>query len=282
MSNLRVRPWRALESVQQIPSLAQAPRTRATYLTLSKRAISTSYTRANSSPTPSPAPKPAAQPTRTSTPYTPSAQSKLTSTPNRQTTDNISKSGLSDKPLDVISAAEEKIDWTRSFHGLSAEPFPEKAAKILLAEIDPKEVEIKPDGIVYLPEIKYRRVLNQAFGPGAWGLVPRSESIVTPKTVTREYALVCHGRLVSVARGEQDYFSPDGIPTATEGCRSNALVRCCKDLGIASELWDPRWIRKYKAQYTREVFVEHVISKKKSKIWIRKDDPVGYPWKESK
>ncbi|KAJ5556312.1 Mitochondrial genome maintenance [Penicillium frequentans] len=282
MSNLRVRPWRAFESVQQFSNLAPAPRTRATYLTLSKRAISTSYTHANSSSTPSPAPKPAAQPTRTSTPYTPSAQSKPTSTPNRQTTDNISKSGLSDKPLDVISAAEEKIDWTRSFHGLSAEPFPEKAAKILLAEIDPKEVEIKPDGIVYLPEIKYRRVLNQAFGPGAWGLVPRSESIVTPKTVTREYALVCHGRLVSVARGEQDYFSPDGIPTATEGCRSNALVRCCKDLGIASELWDPRWIRKYKAQHTREVFVEHVISKKKSKIWIRKDDPVGYPWKESK
>lgn len=89
-------------------------------------------------------------------------------------------------------------------------------------------------------------------------------------------------RLVSVARGEQDYFSPDGIPTATEGCRSNALVRCCKDLGIASELWDPRWIRKYKAQYTREVWVEHVVSKKKSKIWIRKDDPVGYPWKETR
>lgn len=88
-------------------------------------------------------------------------------------------------------------------------------------------------------------------------------------------------RLVSVARGEQDYFSPDGIPTATEGCRSNALVRCCKDLGIASELWDPRWIRKYKAKYAREVFVEHIVSKKKSKIWIRKDDPVSYPWKES-
>ena len=88
-------------------------------------------------------------------------------------------------------------------------------------------------------------------------------------------------RLVSVARGEQDYFSPDGIPTATEGCRSNALVRCCKDLGIASELWDPRWIRKYKAQHTREVFVEHIVNKRKSKIWIRKGDAVSYPWKES-
>ena len=86
-------------------------------------------------------------------------------------------------------------------------------------------------------------------------------------------------RLVSIARGEQDYFNPDGIPTATEGCKSNAMMRCCKDLGVASELWDPRWIRKFKAENAREVFVEHVVNKRKSKIWIRKDDEVGYPWK---
>ncbi|KAF9886708.1 hypothetical protein FE257_011222 [Aspergillus nanangensis] len=206
----------------------------------------------------------------------------LAATPSHPTTDNISKTGLSDKPLELNTPTTDKIDWTRSFHGLSAEPFPKEAADILLAETDPEEVEIKPDGILYLPEIKYRRILNRAFGPGGWGLVPRSESIVTPKTVTREYALVCNGRLVSVARGEQDYFSPDGIPTATEGCRSNALVRCCKDLGIASELWDPRWIRKFKAQYTREAFVEHVVNRRKSKIWVRKGDAVSYPWKENK
>lgn len=28
--------------------------------------------------------------------------------------------------------------------------------------------------------------------------------------------------------------------------------------------------------------MEHVMTKKKSKIWVRKDDPVTYPWKESK
>ncbi|KAL1982770.1 hypothetical protein VTN96DRAFT_886 [Rasamsonia emersonii] len=207
-------------------------------------------------------------------------------TPNEPTTDNLYKSGLADKPLELETSGEngltDKVDWTRSFHGISAEPFPKEVADILQAPTDPNDVEIKPDGIVYLPEIKYRRILNRAFGPGGWGLVPRSESIVTPKTVTREYALICNGRLVSIARGEQDYFSPDGIPTATEGCKSNALVRCCKDLGIASELWDPRWIRKFKAEYTREVFVEHVVTKKKSKIWIRKDDEVVYPWKEAK
>ena len=89
-------------------------------------------------------------------------------------------------------------------------------------------------------------------------------------------------RLVSIARGEQQYFEPDGIPTATEGCKSNALMRCCKDLGIASELWDPRFIREFNNKYTKEVWVEHVATKKKRKIVIRKDDAVKYPFKESK
>ena len=56
------------------------------------------------------------------------------------------------------------------------------------------DVEIKPDGIIYLPEIKYRRILNKAFGPGGWGLAPRGETIVTNRSVTREYGLVVGGR----------------------------------------------------------------------------------------
>jgi hypothetical protein len=89
-------------------------------------------------------------------------------------------------------------------------------------------------------------------------------------------------RLVSVARGEQDYFSPEGIPTATEGCKSNALMRCCKDLGVASELWDPRYIRAFMKENAKQVWVEHIPSKKKKQIWIRKDDEIRYPYKESK
>ena len=64
----------------------------------------------------------------------------------------------------------------------------------MTAPISPDDVEVKPDGIVYLPEIKYRRILNLAFGPGGWGLAPRGETIVTAKAVTREYALLALGR----------------------------------------------------------------------------------------
>ncbi|KAA1088768.1 hypothetical protein PGTUg99_027733 [Puccinia graminis f. sp. tritici] len=142
------------------------------------------------------------------------------------------------------------VDWSRSFSGLSLKPFPKEASDILMAPIDPMDVEIKPDGVVYLPEIKYRRILNRAFGPGGWGLAPRGASHITLKNVSREYGLVCLGRLVSLARGEQDYYNgADNIPTATEGCKSNALMRCCKDLGIASELWDPNYIQWWKAKF---------------------------------
>ena len=86
------------------------------------------------------------------------------------------------------------VDWTKSFHGLSVQPFSKEAADVLLAPLAEADVEIKPDGILYLPEIKYRRILNRAFGPGGWGLAPRGETIVTEKAVTREYALLAHGR----------------------------------------------------------------------------------------
>lgn len=88
-------------------------------------------------------------------------------------------------------------------------------------------------------------------------------------------------RFIGQARGEMQYFSEDGISTAAEGCKSNALMRCCKDLGIASELWDPRYIRKFMKSHAHQVWVEHVTTKKKKQIWLRKDDDVRYPFKKT-
>jgi hypothetical protein len=84
---------------------------------------------------------------------------------------------------------------------------------------------------------------------------------------------------VSQARGECQFFGDETIPKASEGCKSNALMRCCKDLGIASELWDPRFIRKFKKEKCKEVWVEHATTKKKRQIWQRKDaDEPSYPF----
>lgn len=107
------------------------------------------------------------------------------------------KTGLSDAPPDS-AAGSEAIDWTRSFQGLSTEAFSKEAGEVLMQKLDQNDIEVKPDGILYLPEIKYRRILNKAFGPGGWGLAPRGETIVTARSVTREYALLAHGRYVPI------------------------------------------------------------------------------------
>lgn len=88
---------------------------------------------------------------------------------------------------------------------------------------------------------------------------------------------------VSQAQGENSYFSAEQLPSAVEGCKSNALMRCCKDLGIASELWDPHFVRWFKKNHMEEVWVEHVTTKKKRLQWYRKGDvDVSYPYKVSK
>ncbi|WVR07702.1 hypothetical protein IAU60_004744 [Kwoniella sp. DSM 27419] len=209
------------------------------------------------------------------------ASPPLTSLPGEGYQSLPSANGGTSGSSGIAGEAPVGQDWSTSFSGLSERPFDKEAAEALLRPLSAADVEIKPDGLLYLPEIKYRRTLNAAFGPGGWGLAPRGETHVGPRIVSREWGLVCLGRLVSVARGEQEYFDPSGIPTATEACKSNALMRCCKDLGIASELWDPSFIRDFKKQHCVEVFVEHATKKSKKKLWRKKDSPkFDYPWKE--
>lgn len=88
----------------------------------------------------------------------------------------------------VINGSESSQNWSTSFHGLSTQPFSREISDILMQPVDMHDIEIKPgkitdimggrnshvylilfsfqDGLLYLPEIKYRRILNKAFGPG--------------------------------------------------------------------------------------------------------------------
>ncbi|XP_062501474.1 uncharacterized protein LOC134178612 [Corticium candelabrum] len=179
---------------------------------------------------------------------------------------------------------------TDPFKGIAAEPFSREIIQVLESSLKTDDIEIKPDGLIYLPEIKYRRVLNAAFGPGGWALMPRGESLQfqgegdAGHLVTREYALFCHGRFVSQATGEHNYYPTRGGMTfgkACESAKSNALMRCCKDLGIASDLWDPQFVAKWKAANAAEVWCENVRTKERRKLWRRKDsdDVFPYPWK---
>ena len=128
--------------------------------------------------------------------------------------------------------------------------FDENVKSILGAPISDEDIEVKPDGPLYLPEVRYRRILLSAFGPGGWSLLPRGpHTLLPPNILTREYALFVHGRIVSITRGAALIQGTVNAASGSESVRSNALMRCCKDLGVASELWDPLFVQKWRERF---------------------------------
>lgn len=59
-----------------------------------------------------------------------------------------------------------------------------------------------------------------------------------------------------------------------------ALMRCCKDLGICWELWDPRFIREFKKEFVVMAQGTHSRTGQTKWLWKRKDASLEYPYKE--
>lgn len=170
--------------------------------------------------------------------------------------------------------------FSLGFAGMATEPFPDSVTSVLLAPVDSDAIEIKPDGIVYLPGVHVRNRLNAAFKPGAWALAPRGPGKLEGNTVMYHGALFALGRFVSEAIGECEYRANNAnmsYAAALEGARTDCLSRCCKDIGIGAELWDPGWREKWIAAHADKEWVESDKPGAKGKWhWFRKDRPV--PW----
>jgi hypothetical protein len=93
-----------------------------------------------------------------------------------------------------------------------------------------------------------------------------------------EFALYAEGRFVSMATGEMrlhdnnDNMSKGDV---LEGVKSNALTRCCKDLGIAAELWDRSFADAWREANCVKVWVERRDGKAKPQ-WRKVDAPFIY------
>eukprot|EP01100_Stratorugosa_tubuloviscum_P015099 TRINITY_DN8481_c0_g1_i1.p1 TRINITY_DN8481_c0_g1~~TRINITY_DN8481_c0_g1_i1.p1 ORF type:complete len:263 (-),score=106.26 TRINITY_DN8481_c0_g1_i1:55-843(-) len=190
-----------------------------------------------------------------------------------------SKTNFENQPSFLESNFNLKPTFTQV--QLSDLAFPETALSKFNAPLNEQDIEIKPDGLIYLPEIKYRRILNSALGAGAWVLIPCSPPQLSEGCVTREFALFIYGKFVSQSIGEQQLNPQMSSATASEGAKSKALMRCCKDIGVGSELWDPNFINRWKSKYAEAIWCEHYKTKEKKKLWKRKDRLLSeYPWKE--
>ncbi|NOS67940.1 MAG: hypothetical protein HOO67_06305 [Candidatus Peribacteraceae bacterium] len=159
---------------------------------------------------------------------------------------------------------------------LGSKPFTDAQQKILQDKTDPEDLDILPTGEVYLTQVKYRMRLNKAFGAGGWALCPIGKPILQSGVVMREYAFYVDGRFIAEAIGECEYQESNKRMTyaqALEGAKSNALVRCCKDIGIAAECWDKRFVTQFQKDHCVRVWRDR--QKYDKPQWRRKD---AEPW----
>lgn len=133
----------------------------------------------------------------------------------------------------------------------------EETERILDEKLDPKEVKIRPDGLVYLPWTWYAQKLNSAFGRLKWGMIPQGapqskETGNNSVLVIWGNWLVIKGIPVGFAFGETSYRTDNSTMSyadAIEGAKSISLARNCKVLGIALELWDADWTATWKKEF---------------------------------
>ncbi len=54
-----------------------------------------------------------------------------------------SQTGFDSEPLD-LDGHDGTTDWSKSYSGLSQQPFPKEVADVLLAPVEPEDIEMKP------------------------------------------------------------------------------------------------------------------------------------------
>jgi hypothetical protein len=185
---------------------------------------------------------------------------------------------MSAAPTDLVvaepTAPVSTPQFFRGFEGAAVEPFPEAIRKILAEPVNPGDVEIKPDGIVFLPGVAWRRILTRAFGAGGWAIVPRTPARVMGNLVIYHGALVCLGRFISEAIGECFYREGNAnmsYASCIEGARTDCIGRCARDLGYAAELWDANWREDWKTKYATTYEMVNRKTGEKEKKWKLKN-----------
>lgn len=153
----------------------------------------------------------------------------------------------------------------------------DQAEKVLAEPLNPEDVKIRPDGLVYLPWSYYAKKLDQAFGKLQWGMIPQgapqSKDNGNNVLVVWTMWLVVKGIPVSVSTGETSYRSNNSSMSygdAIEGAKSSALARNCKQLGISLDLWDAEWVSEWKKQHAHKI--PNPTGGRPEQIWVRKDD----------
>jgi hypothetical protein len=148
--------------------------------------------------------------------------------------------------------------------------------EILEEPVPDDEIDIRPDGLVYVSHEYVRRQLNRALGHGQWALVPGSKLYSDGNDQYQRWVLFCRGVYVSEALASRRYYA-NGNQTrddVAEAIKSDCLRRCCKDLGIGLEAWNRRRQEHWRREHAIGVLCS--TSQGNKKQWRRIDgDPLN-------
>lgn len=150
----------------------------------------------------------------------------------------------------------------------------EEQKAILFAPVDELDVEIRPDGVFFLPWSIYVQRLHKAF-PMAWGLIPQGLPKVNGNLVIWGFHLIIKGVYMGFALGENNYQPTNRMMSygdCVEGAKSNAITRLCKQAGISLELWDKSYYEDWKKKYA-----EQFTDKNSRLLWRKKAEFVRHP-----
>ena len=171
------------------------------------------------------------------------------------------------EPKAPVMTQADYLAMAQSFGNIETTP---EQQGILFAIVGDEDVEIRPDGLIYLPWTGYVRRLRGAFGT-SWGLLPQGKPAMRDGFVMWGFFLCVKGKMASYAVGECEQTSRMTYGDCLEGAKSNALMRCCKNIGISLELWEPSFIRRWVEKYA----VQDVPDPKHpgKLLWRRRDKP---------
>lgn len=151
----------------------------------------------------------------------------------------------------------------------------EKQKGILYAPVKKEDVEIRPDGLIYLPWMEYETRLREAFGM-EYALIPQGLPRLEGNLVLWGHWLIVKGCPMGFSIGQQEYYPSNKTMNwgdAIEGSKSNARMRLCKGLGITLELWKPSWVKIWIAEYA-ETYMGTDRFDKPKKYWRKKEDSI--------
>lgn len=167
------------------------------------------------------------------------------------------------KTLEQTSPFQVDLINTK-YVGASTLKLTEDEEKKLSVPVDLLDINVRPDGLIYYPQVFVRERLNDAFGRGQWSLI--EHQVIKDEEHGKLYfegSLYVRGCFVAKAIGEANFFPKDRYgkdnrmfswASAHESAKSDCIVRCGKDLGIGKELWQPRFSRDFLKDFCVKVW----------------------------